>query len=153
MQRFLAIVVALLGFALTARAQYFYGFSVESYKITSARPTSLRSVKGSVYTRISNTADTRTMRNITATVYRQGRKFAHGTCDPVTFFNGTFGYTLNGRVNLADGVSTWDAIKAAFSFRASDYTVDYVVDIHHADGTVDHVVRKGIPLERYLRKK
>lgn len=145
--------MALLGLALTAHAQYFYGFSVQSYKITSARPTSWRSVKGSVYTTVSNTADTRTMRNITATVYRRGSKFAHGSCDPVTFFHGTSGYTLNGRVNLADGVSTWDAIKAAFSFRASDYTIDFVVDIHHADGSQDHVVRAGIPLEHYLRRR
>ena len=143
MQRFLAIVVALLGFALTARAQYFYGFSVESYKITSARPTSLRSVKDA-----TELVRLRAAQAVTDAAFKHIVDFMK-----MHIFHGTFGYTLNGKVNLADGVSTWDAIKAVFPFRASDYTVDYVVDIHHADGTVDHVARKGIPLERYLRKK
>ena len=78
MKRFLAIVVALLGVALTAHAQYFYGFSVQSYRVSSARLTSFRSMKGSVTATIGNSADTRSMSGITATVYRNGKRFASG---------------------------------------------------------------------------
>ncbi len=148
----LALLIALMLSILPAHAQYFQGFSVQGYRISSALPTSFRAVKGSVTANIGNTADTRTMSGITATVYRQGRRFAHGVCDDVTFFRGTREYVLNGQVSLADGVSAWDAIRAAFSFDASEYTIDFTVDITHPDGKVDHVLRSGIPLSHYLRR-
>ena len=152
MKRLLAFFVALFAFAVAANAQYFTGFSVRSYRISSVRPTSFRSVNGSVTVTIGNTADTRTMSGITATVYRRGERFAQGTCEDVTFFQGTYEYVLSGQVALADGVSTWDAILAAFSFHASDYTIDFTVDITHPDGRTDHVVRAGMPLTHYLKR-
>ena len=89
---------------------------------------------------------------ITATVYRGGKQFAHGVCSDVTFVHGTFNYLLEGTVTLATGVSTWDAILAALSFDAAEYTVDFTVDITHPDGHVDHVVRSGMPVTHYLRR-
>ena len=145
------LVVALL-VALTAQAQYFTGFSVQSYRIASAWPTSFRSVKGSVEATIGNTGDTRAMSGITATVYRNGRRFAEGTCDDVTFFQGIHTYTLRGRVQLSEGVTTWEAIRAALSFDVSEYTLDFTLTITHPDGRVDHVVRSGRPLSSYLRR-
>lgn len=153
MKRMLLIAVALLLACLSANAQYFTGFSVKSYRIASAWPTSFRSVKGSVNTTIGNTGDTRAMSGIRATVYRNGKKFAHGVCDDVTFAQGVASYTLRGEVELADGVSTWDAVRAALSFSASEYTVDFTVDITHPDGRVDHVVRAGRPLTAYLHRR
>lgn len=138
--------------ALSAQAQYFTGFSVRSYRIVSAWPTSLRSVKGSVEATVGNSGDTRAMSGITATVYRNGRRFAEGSCDDVTFRNGIQSYTLKGRGQLADGVSTWEAIKAAFSFKASEYTLDFTVTITYPDGHSDQVVRSGRPLSHYLRR-
>lgn len=151
MKKFFLIFVLLL-VAFSARAQYFTGFSVKSYSITSAWPTSFRSVKGSVTATIGNTGDTRAMSGITATVYRSGKRFAHGTCADVTFRRGTASYVLNGQVTLADGVSTWDAIMAALSFNAAEYTVDFTVNITHPDGRVDHVVRTGMPVTHYLHR-
>lgn len=151
-KRLLLILIALIICSVTASAQYFYGFSVQSYRISSALPTSFRSVKGSVTASIGNSADVRTMSGITATVYRNGKRFASGKCDDVTFFNGIREYVLKGQVSLADGVSTWDAIVAAFSFKASDYTIDFIVDITHPDGKRDHVVREERPLTHYLRR-
>lgn len=138
---------------LSARAQYFEGFSVKSYKISSVWPTSFRSVKGSVTATVGNTKDARLMSGIRATVYRNGVRFAEGTCEDVTIAVGTHSYVFRGQVWLADGISTWDAIKAALSFNASEYTVDFVVDISHPDGTVDHVVRKDMPVIHYLRRR
>lgn len=144
-------ILALVVSTFVAHAQYFQGFSVQGYRISSALPTSFRSVKGSVTATIGNSADTRAMSSITATVYRQGRRFAQGVCADVTFFHGTREYVLNGQVSLADGVSTWDALRAAFSFDVSEYTIDFTVTITHPDGKKDHVVRSGVPLSRYLR--
>lgn len=150
-RQILIVIVLLLSFA--AHAQYFSGLSVVSYKITSARPTSMRAVKGSVLATIGNTADSRTISGISMTVYRNGQLFAVGSCDNVTIFRGTNSYTFNGRVELADGVSTWNAIKVALSFKASEYTLDFKADVRHPGGKVDHVVRSKMPLTHYLKRK
>ena len=89
MRKLLSILLALIIGTVAAQAQHFYGFSVQSYRISSARPTSFRSVKGSVTATIGNSADTRSMRGITATVYRNGKRFASGTCEDVVFYRGT----------------------------------------------------------------
>ena len=151
MKKFILLCVVLLLAAFSAQAQYFTGFSVKSYKIASAWPTSFRSVAGSVSVTVGNTGETRKMTGITATVYRGGKQFAHGICSDVTFVHGTSNYLLEGTVTLAAGVSTWDAILAALSFDAAEYTVDFTVDITHPDGHTDHVVRTGMPVTHYLR--
>lgn len=151
MKKWTSILILLLLGALSASAQYFEGFSVKSYRITTAYPTSFRSVKGVVSATVGNTADTRTMSGIHATVYRSGRRFAYGNCDDITFYQGVRNYTLRGQISLAEGISTWDAIRAAFSFRADEYTLDFTITITHADGRQDHVVRTGVPLSNYLR--
>ncbi len=87
------------------------------------------------------------------TVYRKGQLFAVGSCDNITIFRGTNSYTFNGHVELADGVSTWNAIKVALSFKASEYTLDFKADVKHPDGKVDHVVRSKMPLTHYLKRK
>ena len=88
MRRLLSILLALIIGIVTAQAQHFYGFPVQSYRISSVWPTSFRSVKGSVTATIGNSADTRSMRGITATVYRKGKRFASGTCEDVVFYKG-----------------------------------------------------------------
>ena len=152
MKRFIAIFVILWVSILASDAQYYYGLSVKSYQVSSMRPTGLRSLKGSVTATIGNTADTRSLRNITATIYRKGQRFANGSCDNVTIHHGTQKYILQGRFSLADGVSTVDAILAAFSFHASDYTIDFSTTIIHPNGTKDHLVRTDIPLSMYLHR-
>ena len=147
----LLFLLALLLCGNVAQAQYFKGFSVESYRISSAWPTSFRSVRGNVKAVVGNTGDTRTLSGVQATIYRNGRRFAVGTGEDVTFRQGRGEYLLKGEARLADGVSTWEAIRAAFSFKASEYTLDFSVTITHADGTVDQVHRTGIPLTHYLR--
>lgn len=150
MKRVFLIVIALLWMSLSATAQYFTGFNLRSYKITSAYPTSFRSVAGSVKATVGNTGQTRTFSGVSATLYRKGEKFTVGTCDSITLFSGTGTYSLKGRGHLAEGVSTWEAIRAALSFRASDYTMDFSVDITYPDGHVGHVERVGRPVSYYM---
>ena len=153
MKKSITIVIALILTCISLKAQYFEGFSVKSYKITSAWPTSFRSVKGKVSASIGNTADTRAMSGITATVYRNGVRFAQGYCNDITFYAGTQSYTLSGWGELASGISLFEAIRAALSFNASEYTVDFTVNITHPDGKVDHVVRKDVPITHYLKRR
>lgn len=152
MKKIATILLSAILAAIPVSAQYFTGFSVKSYRISSAWPTSFRSVKGSVTATIGNTGDTRTMNGINATIYRNGKPFASGVCEDVTFAKGTASYRLNGNVVLSEGVSTWEAIGAALSFNASEYTVDFTVKIIHENGKTDNVVRKGIPITNYLRR-
>ncbi len=152
MKRLILFVLVLM-LAFGAHAQYFSGLKVASYKIASARPTGLRSVKGSVLATIGNSEDRRTISGITTTIYRNGQLFAIGACDDLTITPGTKSYTFNGDVKLADDVSIWTAIKVAFSFKASEYTLDFKADITHPDGKVDHVVRSRMPLTHYLKRK
>lgn len=152
MKRYILIILALCLSCMAANAQFFHGLGVKSYKVTSAWPTSFRSVKGSVQATISNTDETRSIRNVRATLYRNGKAFAYGTCDDVTLNHGTATYTLRGRGELAPGITTWQAIRAALTFVVTEYTMDFSVDIANPDGTVDHVVRENRPVSHYLRR-
>lgn len=151
MKKTLLILLLLLS-CLALSAQYFTGFSLQSYKIKSLYPTSFRSLKGRVELTVGNTADTRSLSNVYVVLYRSGKKFAIGSCDDVTLRQGTASYIISGQGVLAEGVSTWDAIVAAFTFKASDYTFDFQVDITHPDGHVDHVVREGRPVSHYMQR-
>lgn len=153
MRKFIIVISALLMGALAAHAQYFEGFSVESYKFTHVWPTSFRSIRGDIKAVVSNTGDERTLSGLSATVYRNGKPFAHGRGDDVTAWVGRHQYTLRGYAELAEGVSTWQAIKAAFAFRAEEYTLDFTLIITHKNGKVDYVVRKGVPITDYLRRR
>lgn len=153
MKKLILLVSALLLAAITANAQFFEGFSVESYKITRVWPTSFRSVRGDVKTVVSNTGDERTLSGLTATVYRNGVPFAYGRGDDETVWVGRHQYLLKGYAKLAENVTTWQAIKAALAFKADEYTLDFNLTITHANGKVDYVVRKGVPLSNYLKRR
>lgn len=153
MRKLFLVLAALLASVFVANAQYFEGFSVESYKITRVWPTSFRSVRGNVKAVVSNTADERTLSGLSATVYRGGVPFAYGRGDDETVWVGQHQYLLKGYAKLADNVTTWQAIKAALTFKADEYTLDFSLTITHADGKVDYVVRSGVPLSDYLKRR
>lgn len=153
MKKLILLISAFLACVLTAHAQFFEGFSVESYKITRVWPTSFRSVRGDVKTVVSNTGNERTLSGLTATAYRNGVPFAYGRGDDETVWVGRHQYLLKGYAKLAENVTTWQAIKAALAFKAEEYTLDFNLTITHPDGKVDYVVRKGVPLSDYLKRR
>ena len=53
--------------------------------------------------------------------------------------------------SLAEGVSVWTAIRAALSFRPSEYTVDVTLEMLHEDGTKETVKREDIPVTRFVK--
>ncbi len=135
--------------ALAAQTSPFAGLGIVSYKITSAWPESFREVSGSVDVTISNTGTERIVKGIGANVYRNGAAFASGKCSDVTFVKGQKKYALEGIVKLADGVSVWDAIRAAFSFNPSEYVVEVTMTMIHENGNVETITRK-VPVTRFL---
>ncbi len=129
----------------------FSGLSITGYSIDSAWPSSLRSVKGKATIKVQNAGERRTVTSITASVYRNGSLFAEGKCSDVTFERGVRSYTLDGTGQLSDGVSLWQAIGAVFSFRPSEYTVDVYATMTFEDGSVQRIVKTGIPATRFIR--
>ncbi len=152
MKKVHVFLIALFACAALAAVEHpFAGLGIEDYRITSAWPESFREVSGSVEATINNSGTRRVVRNIRANVYRNGTAFASGKCSDVTFTKGRSKYTLNGRVKLADGVSVWNAIKAAFSFNPSEYVVEVSMVMTHENGETETIVRK-VPVTRFLNR-
>ena len=137
--------------SVTAGAQHAQGLKVISHKITSAWPSSLRSVKGKAQAVVKNTGKVRTFSDVQALVYRNGEPFVEGTCSDVAVARGQATYPLLGEVSLFRGRSVWDAVKAAVNFDAGEYTVDISMQVVYPDTTVT-VTRTGIPLTKYLKR-
>jgi len=149
MKRFIIMLLALVVACASADAQFFSGLSVRSHKINSAYPTSLRSVRGKATVTVQNSGSARSFKDITAVIYRRGEPFFNGTCSDINAGKGTASYTLIGNVSLVEGKSVWDAIGAALSFRASEYTADVSFTVT-MDGKTQRVTRKGVAVSRYL---
>ena len=146
----LPILLILFLLPFLASAQHSTGLKVLSYKITSAWPASLRSVKGRAKVVVNNTDKERTLSDIKALVYRNGEPFVEGVCTDVALERGQVVYTPQGLVTLCEGQSVWDAIKAALAFDASEYTVDISMQVAYSDTTA-FITRKGVPLKKYLK--
>ncbi|MBQ3882965.1 MAG: hypothetical protein II730_10795 [Bacteroidales bacterium] len=153
MKRSLAILlcVILAAFAATGSEHPFAGLSIKGYSVDSVFPSGFRSVRGKATIKVDNTSEYRKVSDIKATVYRDGRPFARGTCIDVAFLKGLNTYKLSGTVSLAEGVSVWTAIRAALSFRPSEYTVDVTLEMLHEDGTKETVKREDIPVTRFVK--
>ncbi len=151
MKKLYLFFAALLACVVLGAANHpFAGLGIADYKIKSVWPESFREVSGSVDVTINNSETQRTVRNIRANVYRNGKPFASGQCCDVTFLKGSNKYTLDGTVRLADGVSVWTAIGAAFSFNPSEYVVEVTMTMTYENGQTETIVRK-VPVTRFLK--
>ena len=152
MDRFLTFLLsAVLSLTIAAENHPFDKLDVKQYSIDSAWPTSLRSVKGKASISVDNSGDRRDVTGISAVVYRKGERFAEGACDDVCFEKGEKTYSISGTVSLAEGISVWQAIGAALSFRPSEYTIDICAVMKHENGSVEQIERLGVPATRFLK--
>ncbi len=151
MKRLYILLVAVLAcVVMNAQTSPFAGLKIVNYKITSVWPESFREVRGSVDVTMDNTHTQRVASNIRANVYRNGNAFVSGICSDVTFLKGQNKYTLNGMVKLADGISVWNAIGAAFTFDPNEYIVEITMMMTHEDGRTETIVRK-VPATRFFQ--
>ena len=147
----LLLAIAIVLFACTSvQAQHFAGLKITKYTISSIWPSSFRSIKGSVSLTVDNTGEQRTVSRIEAVAYRGDKPFVQGYCDDVTFFKGLRTYVISGEVSLCSGVSIWEAIGAALSFNAAEYTVDVHLVMTHEDGRKEVVDKIAIPVSRFV---
>ena len=127
------------------------GLWVTGYSIQSIRPSSTRSLTGTVTVTVRNSGIGRSLTNVSATLYRGGTMVARGKCSDMQFPAGTTDVRVNGQVQLCEGVSIWRAMKDAISFKPSEYTADVVCSVVDANGRAETFVRRGIPVGDYLK--
>jgi hypothetical protein len=153
LQKFIAIIVLALLMGATAAAprQPLGGLSVTGYSLESIRPQSLRGLSGAVSVGVRNTGSDRTLRNVSAVLYKSGKKVAQGHCSDIVLKSGTSTIRVTGQVSLAEGVSLFTAMAAALSFHPSEYTADVVCSVVDANGRAETLVRRGIPIGNYIK--
>ncbi len=153
MQKIIAVIALLLLLGATAAAprQPLAGLSLTGYSIDSVRPQSLRGLSGAVTVGVSNTGEQRTIRNVSAVLYKSGRKVAHGRCSDITLKQGASSVRVAGQVSLAEGVSLLEAMRSVISFKPAEYTADVVCSVVDADGRAETFVRRGIPVGNYIK--
>lgn len=153
MKKLISIVlgaVLLMFFAAQANAQKSLGLSVNSYKITSIRPLSWRSVDGAVDLSL-NSATSFRLSGISGVVYKNGRPFVQGKADDLAVKKGSSSLTVRGNATLCNGVGLLDVLRC-INFNPSDYSVDVYLTLTLEDGTSVPIVKKGVPLSSILSR-
>ena len=149
----LILVLAVMAAAVAAPRQKnpLTGLSLTGYSVQSIRPSSMKGLSGTVTVNVNNKGETRSFRNVSATLYRSGNKVAHGVCTDMVFLPGNSAVKVTGQIKLSDDVSLITAMRSAFSFQPSEYTADIICSVVDAKGRAETYVRKGIPLGDYLK--
>lgn len=127
------------------------GIRIRGYTVESIRPASMHSLTGKVTVRIRNTGQARDLRNVSATLYRNGEKVATGRCSDLHFPRGDSDCTATGTIKLTGGVSVLEALRSVVARKASGYTLDIVCALIREDGSAETMVRRGIPVDNYLK--
>ena len=127
------------------------GLHLTGYSIQSVRPSSMKALSGTVTVKVSNAGETRSFRNVSATLYRGGEKVAHGVCSDMVFVPGTSSVNVSGQVRISDGVSIVSAMRSALSFNPSEYTADVICSVVDGQGRAETFVRRNIPVGTYLK--
>ena len=156
-KKIIALILALAVMALAAAAPTskqknpLAGLRLAGYSVQSVRPASMKALSGMVTVRVNNAGDTRSFRNVSATLYRGGKKVAHGVCSDMVFAPGLSSVNVSGQVRLSDGVSIVSAMRSALSFNPSEYTADVICSVVDGQGRAETFVRRNIPVGTYLK--
>ena len=79
------------------------------------------------------------------------KAFLKGTCQNLVLERGTKSYTVSGKVRLSAGVSVVSAISSVMNFDPSLYTVNVSLLLIHEDGRKESIIRKGVPVSRFIK--
>lgn len=153
MKKLVSIVlgaVLLMFCAAEANAQKSLGLSINSYKISSIRPQSWRSVDGAVDLSLRSATSFR-LSNISGVVYKNGRAFVQGKADDLSVTKGNSSVTVRGNATLCNGVGIMDVLRC-INFNPSDYSIDVYLTLILEDGTSMPIVKKGVPLSSILNR-
>lgn len=154
-KKIIALIVSLvvMSTVLAAPAPHnpLAGLGLAGYSIRSVRPSSLRSLSGTVMVKVNNTGPERSFRNVSAILYRDGKKVAQGYCSDLVFVKGVSSVTVTGEARLAEGVTLRTALASVMAFEPSAYTADVICSVVDAKGRAETFVRRGIPVGNYIK--
>ena len=128
----------------------FSKLSFGKYGISSIRPESMRSVRGSVWIDVTNPMEGFTVSEVSGTVYKRGVPFVYGWASDVYIPSGTRRAVISGRASLSDTASLWDVL-ALIAFDPNDYSVDLSVRITLDSGATRVVSKKNMPVAALLK--
>lgn len=121
------------------------------YGISSIRPQSLKSVKGSAWIDIKNRASAFKISEISGVVYKGGSPFVKGRANDLYIPSGSKRCSISGDASLCEGVSLWSVL-SLLSFNAKDYAVDVSMKVTTSDGKQRVISKKKVPLSKLLKK-
>ena len=128
----------------------FSKLSFGKYGVSSIRPESMRSVRGSVWIDVTNPMEGFTVSEIGGTVYKNGVPFVYGSASDVHIPAGTARAQISGRASLSETASLWDVL-ALIVFDPNDYSVDLSVRITMDSGATRVVSKSRMPVAALLK--
>lgn len=146
MKKFLTVIVVALLAVMPVRAQFanlsFGKYGVGGLGLKSGFWTA------TAWVMTHNKGENFVMKDISGTVYKNGKPFVTGSSAPVTVKAGDSKVTVDGKAKLCDGVSYWELLKC-LAFDPDDYEIDVSMKVYVAD-TVRTVSKSHIPLKSML---
>jgi len=142
------LMAVLLVGAVPAQAQQLKSLKFGKYGLEKIRLKSMRSGTGQAWVMTENSGKSFYMTDIKGTVYKNGKPFVTGKCDPVKVVAGKSKVVVDGEAQFCDGVTFKDVLKC-INFDASDYTFDISMTIFDSESYRKYE-KKGIKADKLL---
>ena len=120
------------------------------YGLEKIRIKTRKSGTGQAWVMTDNADKTFVMSDIKGTIYKNGKPFVSGSCDPVKVPAGSSKVVVDGKAEFCEGVSFMDVLKCV-NLNVEEYTFDISMTIFNAD-TIREFKKSGIELKRLLKK-
>ncbi|MBP5172944.1 MAG: hypothetical protein J6037_04475 [Bacteroidales bacterium] len=155
MKRFIVLAAALVLALLIApesNAVSKGGVTVNSWSLTSIRPTSFTSVDGVVTLSLTSTRRKTVISDISGTIYKTGgQAFIIGTADDITIPRGESTIQVRGHGSLISYTALLSLL-ANPSLNPADYTMDVICTVKTGRRRAHPVELKSVPLSDFLGK-
>lgn len=143
--------VMMVGMCGRAKAGDFSGLSVNSWKITTVKPTSFSSLDGAVRMNITNKGQRMIVTEISGVIYNKaGEMYVIGTAENLNIHRGTNDIDVIGHCSLSS-YSILLSIMKNPSIKPADYTADINATIKVGAGKPKQISKTGIPLSYFLK--
>lgn len=134
----------------SASAQQMSKLSFGKYGLEKIRIKTRKSGTGQAWVMTENADKTFVMSDIKGTIYKNGKPFVTGSCEPIKVLAGSSKVIVDGKAEFCEGVSFMEVLKCV-NLDVEEYTFDISMTIFNAD-TIREYKKTGIELKRLLKK-
>ena len=128
------------------------GITVNSWSVTTVRPTSFTSIDGVVSLNLTSTRRKTVISGISGTIYKNdGQAFIIGKADDITIPRGESTIEVTGHGSLISYTALLSLL-ANPSLDPADYTADIICTVKTGRRRARQVEMKGVPLSQFLGK-